>query len=163
MSPTVLDCCNKYENIDVVLSSHSDSTRHWKKPHSPNTVSSGSFLMRHREGKGLSHFKEEWMRNSPMEISVTWRRERGTLSLGGWWWRGFPPMNSLYNEYHSYRSSNYLNEQNQIFVLSRIRYYSFICQLCVVVITVPLSQGHSALPPAGQTQCRSPRRASASH
>jgi hypothetical protein len=35
--------------------------------------------MRHREGRGLSHFKEEWMRNSPMEISVTLeKREEDT-------------------------------------------------------------------------------------
>lgn len=38
----------------------------------PNTVISGSFLMRPSDGWGLSHTTVECRRNSPMEISVTW-------------------------------------------------------------------------------------------
>lgn len=38
---------------------------------SPNTVISGSFLMRPNDGCGLSQTTEECMRNSPIEISVT--------------------------------------------------------------------------------------------
>lgn len=61
----------------------------------PNTVNSGSFFMRPRDGSGFSHITEECMRNSPMEISVTWeteKEERGkknavfncSTSIDGW-------------------------------------------------------------------------------
>lgn len=42
---------------------------------SPNTVISGSFLMRPSDGCGLSQTTEECRRNSPIEISVTWARD----------------------------------------------------------------------------------------
>lgn len=44
----------------------------WPERNSPNTVISGSFLMRPSDGCGLSQTTDECTRNSPMEISVTW-------------------------------------------------------------------------------------------
>lgn len=53
---------------------------------SPNTVISGSFLMRPSDGCGLSQTAVECVRNSPMEISVTFgeTRRRRLRRVAGW-------------------------------------------------------------------------------
>lgn len=43
--------------------------------YSPNSVSSGSFLSRPKQGRGFNQTTDEWTRNSPIEISVTWESE----------------------------------------------------------------------------------------
>lgn len=52
-----------------------------KMSDSPKTVISGSFLMRPSDGWGLSQTTEECMRNSPIEISVTWERRKGRQTV----------------------------------------------------------------------------------